>query len=263
MALPIFALLPVFAYTAWHRGPALQLFKLCMALAAGLLVQQLATLATRPERRSPALPWLLDIGKTALLLCLLLPTTFPWWAAAAGMVAAIGLAQAVYGGFAQNLFHPAMLGLAMALVGFPEATATDDVGGMAALLVMLGGIALITLSVQAWQAPLAMLVAASVGALIVDAATDVDPVGASVAGLLSSLPVLLGALFVLTDPVTSALSAPGRIIAGFGAGVLLVACGSPGQDLRGLPFAILTINCITPWLDRHTRPAPKRLADTA
>ena len=56
---------------------------------------------------------------TGVILALSLPSAFPWWAAAIGMVVAIGLGKMVYGGLGHNVFNPAMVGRAFLMACFP------------------------------------------------------------------------------------------------------------------------------------------------
>lgn len=58
---------------------------------------------------------------TAWLFALCVPPLAPWWIAAIGMLAAIGLAKHAFGGLGHNLFNPAMVGYAVVLVAWPLA----------------------------------------------------------------------------------------------------------------------------------------------
>lgn len=56
---------------------------------------------------------------TAWLFALCLPPLAPWWIAAAGMLAALGLGKHAFGGLGHNPFNPAMVGYALVLLGWP------------------------------------------------------------------------------------------------------------------------------------------------
>ena len=68
--------------------------------------------------------------------------------------------------------------------------------------------------------------------------------------------VLLGAIFMATDYVTSPTTPWGQIIFGIGCGVLTCIIRFWGGYPEGVSFAILLMNILTPLLDRCTRPKP-------
>lgn len=68
--------------------------------------------------------------------------------------------------------------------------------------------------------------------------------------------VLLGAIFMATDYVTSPTTPLGQIIFGIGCGVLTCVIRFWGGYPEGVSFAILLMNILTPLLDRCTRPKP-------
>ena len=68
--------------------------------------------------------------------------------------------------------------------------------------------------------------------------------------------VLLGAVFMATDYVTSPTTKWGQIIFGIGCGVLTCIIRFWGGYPEGVSFAILLMNVLTPLLDKWTVPAP-------
>ena len=58
---------------------------------------------------------------TGLILGLSLPWSAPWYAGLVAAVVAIGIGKVVFGGLGQNLFNPAMVGRAFAMICFPAA----------------------------------------------------------------------------------------------------------------------------------------------
>jgi H+/Na+-translocating ferredoxin:NAD+ oxidoreductase subunit D len=77
--------------------------------------------------------------------------------------------------------------------------------------------------------------------------------------------IVLGAFFMATDPVTSPLTRPGKLIYGVCLGLLtffLRYFGTPGL---GVPLAIVLGNCISPLLDRFAKPGfvSRRKAEAA
>ena len=74
--------------------------------------------------------------------------------------------------------------------------------------------------------------------------------------------LMLGALFMATDYVTTPVTKLGQIIFGIGCGVLTVAIRYFGGYPEGVSYAILVMNCCIVMLDRIGRPkkfgAPKK-----
>lgn len=66
--------------------------------------------------------------------------------------------------------------------------------------------------------------------------------------------LLLGALFMATDMVTSPVTDRGMLIFGFGCGLLTVLIRLFGGYPEGVSFAILLMNAATPLIDRFCRP---------
>ena len=66
--------------------------------------------------------------------------------------------------------------------------------------------------------------------------------------------VLLGALFMATDLVTSPVTPWGRVIFGVGCGLITMIIRLYGIYPEGVTFAILLMNAVTPIIDRLTVP---------
>ena len=67
---------------------------------------------------------------------------------------------------------------------------------------------------------------------------------------------MLGAFFLATDSVTSPLTRKGKIIFGFGAGILLVLIRLYGDMPEGVAHSILLMNAFTPLIDRFSKSKP-------
>lgn len=67
--------------------------------------------------------------------------------------------------------------------------------------------------------------------------------------------LMLGAIFMATDYVTSPMSHKGMIIYGAGIGVLTVLIRQFGAYPEGMSFAILIMNAFTPLINRYCKPA--------
>ncbi len=66
--------------------------------------------------------------------------------------------------------------------------------------------------------------------------------------------VLLGALFMATDMVTSPITPMGRLIFGIGCGLITMLIRLWGTLPEGVTFAILIMNALTPLIDKFTVP---------
>jgi electron transport complex protein RnfD len=111
----LLALLPGIAASTWWLGPGV-LLQIGIAVAFAFAIEAVLL----RWRGRPLRPFLTDLSApvTAVLFALCLPPWAPWWIAAIGMLAAIGLAKHLYGGLGYNVFNPAMVGYALVLVAF-------------------------------------------------------------------------------------------------------------------------------------------------
>lgn len=118
---------------------------------------------------------------------------------------------------------------------------------------LLGGCFLIYKRIFTWHAPVAMLASLSIlSALFFDGGSSMSP-GAPSFHLLSGA-TMLGAFFILTDPVSSAVSNKGRLIYGAGVGILLFVVRVWGNYPDAVAFAILLMNFAAPFIDYYTVP---------
>ena len=65
---------------------------------------------------------------------------------------------------------------------------------------------------------------------------------------------ILCAFFIATDPVTAATSDKGRLVYGFGIGILIYVIRRWGSYADGVAFAVLLMNLAVPAIDYVTRP---------
>ncbi len=66
--------------------------------------------------------------------------------------------------------------------------------------------------------------------------------------------LMLGAFFIATDPVSGSTTPRGRLLFGFGVGLLVLLIRRWGAFPDGVAFAVLLMNMAVPWIDRYTRP---------
>lgn len=117
---------------------------------------------------------------------------------------------------------------------------------------LCGGLVLIAKKAIAWQTPLSFLLSLLVCSFI---AYSINP-DSSASTLFHWLTggCMLGAFFILTDPVTGATSSKGRLIAGALAGLLVYSIRTFGGYPDGVAFAVLLCNMAAPLIDQYSRP---------
>jgi len=114
---------------------------------------------------------------------------------------------------------------------------------------LLGGLYLIKSGVIQFRAPLAMLITLTVLGIFFYANGSSDSMGSPLFHLLAG-GTMLGAFFIVTDPVTSPGGKTGQWIFGIGVGTITFIIRSKGAYPEGIAFAILLMNGATPLIDR-------------
>jgi electron transport complex protein RnfD len=118
---------------------------------------------------------------------------------------------------------------------------------------LLGGLYLLQKKLISWHAPLGMLGALFVMSLVFWHGSGSDSNGSPLFHLFSGAS-MLGAFFIVTDPVSGATSNLGRIIFGAGVGVLVYIIRTWGGYPDGVAFAVLLMNLSAPTIDYYSRP---------
>lgn len=119
---------------------------------------------------------------------------------------------------------------------------------------LIGGLFLLYKRVFTWHAPISMLAALAVMAILFYDNGSSNSGGSPLYHLLSGA-TMLGAFFIVTDPVTSAVSKKGRIIYGAAIGVLIYVIRVWGKGYPdGVAFAVLFLNFAAPFIDYYTTP---------
>ncbi len=121
------------------------------------------------------------------------------------------------------------------------------------LAFLLGGVFLLRKKIFSWHAPIGMLAALFIMSLIFWNGSGSDSNGSPLFHLLSGA-TMLGAFFIVTDPVSGATSVQGRLIFGAGVGVLIYIIRTWGGYPDGVAFAVLLMNLCAPTIDYFTRP---------
>jgi Na+-translocating ferredoxin:NAD+ oxidoreductase subunit D len=133
-------------------------------------------------------------------------------------------------------------------------TTAGSLGETSGLLILLCGGYLAARNYLNWRIPASLL--ATVGGLAavlhrVDPARYPDP-----AFMLFSGGLMLGAVYMATDPVTSPVTNRGGWVFGAGVGLLVVVIRLWGGLAEGVMYAILIMNALVPFLNRWTEPRP-------
>lgn len=116
-----------------------------------------------------------------------------------------------------------------------------------------GGLWLLYKKVFTWHAPVAMLTTlAFMAVMFYDSGSSASG-GAPVFHLLSG-GTMLGAFFIVTDPVTSSVSNRGRLIYGALIGLLVYVIRVWGNYPDAVAFAVLLLNFAAPFIDYYTLP---------
>lgn len=127
-----------------------------------------------------------------------------------------------------------------------------SLGEVSALAILLGGIYMLIRRIITWHIPVSFILTVFVfsGILyLADPTYFIDPVFHLLAGGL-----MLGAVFMATDMVTSPMSYSGMLVFGVGCGLLTVIIRIWGAYPEGVSFAILIMNAFVPLINRAFKP---------
>ena len=279
----VLALLPALIVGAIVLG-ARALMVTLISMAAAVAAEYLYSLALK--RRNT----IVDASAlvTGMLFAMTLPVSVPYWLAAAGSAFAILVAKLMCGGLGQNIFNPALFARAFALILFPAAltrypalgvdavssstplhhmvmpalpeesvldmflgNCPGSIGEISALALIAGGIYLVARKVISARIPLSYLATVAVLTLVFHKTDD------AISWMLYSLfsgGVMLGAIFMATDYVTSPVTKKGQIFYGIGCGILTVIFRYYGLFPEGVTYAILLMNLCVWVIDRYTAP---------
>ena len=223
---------------------------------------------------------------TGLILAFNLPANIPLWQVAVGSIFAMVIVKGVFGGLGKNIVNPAIAARVFMLIAFgsmataafpngidttagatPLAELAGDkavnlldlflgkcggaLGETCSLTLLIGGIYLLARKVITWHIPVAFIGTAFLFTLAVEGGNVETALAWTLSGGL-----LLGAIFMATDYVTSPATAKGKLIFGIGAGVITVLIRFWGGYPEGVSFAILLMNIVNPYIDAAT---PRKL----
>ncbi len=230
---------------------------------------------------------------TGVLLAFNVPSNLPIWILALGALFAIGVVKLAFGGLGNNIFNPAIAGRIFLLISFPAQMTTwptpavgavtdavtsatvlsnltlnpdavisvkdmflgfegGSIGEMSALALLLGLGYMLWKRVITWHIPISIILTVGIftGAIYAFNPQDIyNPLIHLFSGGL-----MLGAIFMATDYVTSPMTKTGQLIFGVSIGVITVAIRLWGAYPEGVSFAILFMNALTPIINNYTKP---------
>lgn len=224
---------------------------------------------------------------TGILLAFNMPVSAPYWLGIPGSAFAIIVVKMFFGGLGNNFVNPALAGRVFMLVswpvlmtgwtkpGFTASLVTDAVstatplgalaeggevtfsymqmflgniggcmGEVSTLAILIGFVYLLVRKVITWRIPVIY-----VGVVyILSTILGQDGLYHILSGGL-----MLGAVFMATDYVTSPMSATGHIIYAVGLGILTVVIRVYGALPEGVSYSILLMNIVSPLIDTYTK----------
>ena len=223
---------------------------------------------------------------TGLLLALNLPPEVPFWMPVVGSIFAIAIAKQAFGGLGHNFINPALAARVFLIASWPvemttwkfpvdavtEATPLalikgsrivpesvsifnmfigkigGCIGEVSALALLIGGIYLVYRGVISPRIPVAYMGTVAVLTLLYGGFNFNYMMFHLLAGGL-----VLGAIFMATDYVSSPMTAKGQIIYAVGCGLITVVIRLFGGYHGGVSFSILFMNVVTPLIDKYVK----------
>lgn len=228
---------------------------------------------------------------TGVLLAFNVPSNLPIWILALGCLFAIGVVKLTFGGLGNNIFNPAIAGRIFLLISFPAQMTTwpatamvgevdtvssatilgllqdtpealprlqemflgmvaGSLGEISVLALLLGLGYMLWKKIITWHIPVSILATVALFSSILYLFNPI-PLHNPLIHLFSG-GLMLGAIFMATDYVTSPMTKKGMIIYGVGIGFITMAIRLWGAYPEGVSFAILLMNALTPLINNYT-----------
>lgn len=220
---------------------------------------------------------------TGLLLGMNLPPTVPVWIPVLGSIFAVVFVKQFFGGIGQNFMNPALGARCFLLISFTSimsnyavdgvsgatplatlaagghvkvldlflGTVGGTIGETSALALLIGGVYLLVRNVITWEIPVLYIGSFAIFELILGAQPgNLSFVAAQVFGG----GLMLGAIFMATDYVTSPITKKGKLLYGVLLGVLTGILRTYGASAEGVSYAIIISNLLVPLIEKITMP---------
>ena len=225
---------------------------------------------------------------TGVMIALVCPPTAPVWMFVVGAAVAMIVAKGLFGGIGSNVFNPALTGRAFMFLSFPAAMGASwmtpktlggsidaissattlsaikagtfvieertlwqyflgnragCIGETSILLILISFAFLALAHIIDWRAPVTMVGTVAICSLIA---------GENVAMSLMTGGLMFGATFMVTDYATAPVTKKGRLVFGFGCGLITFLIRRFGGYPEGVMFSILIMNSVAPFLNNLT-----------
>jgi electron transport complex protein RnfD len=220
---------------------------------------------------------------TGLLLALNLPAEVPFWLPILGGLFAIIVVKQIFGGLGQNFMNPALGARCFLLLSFTGrmttftydavTTATPlaelkaggavdvmrmfvgtipgTIGETSAIALLIGGVYLVAKKIISVRIPVAYVVTFAIFILLFGGhGMDLSFLAAHLCGG----GLLLGAIYMATDYVTSPITPKGQIVFGIVLGILTGVFRIFGASAEGVSYAIIISNLLVPLIEKVTLP---------
>lgn len=219
---------------------------------------------------------------TGLLLALSLPVTAELWQCMLGSIFAIVIVKCLFGGLGKNFANPAISGRIFLFIAFSSTIAggtqtqfadlatgatplevitgaaghlptpidmlignrAGAIGETCAIALIIGLIYLLVRKIISWHIPVVYVVTVFVLSL-----AYTQNIGIACYEILGG-GLLLGAIFMATDYVTSPTGRIAKIIYALGCGLITFLIRFFGSYPEGVSFAILFMNILAPYIDK-------------
>ena len=283
----IIALLPATAMAVIFFGLN-ALLLIAVTTAAAVLSEFLFNVITKKKQTVGDLSAIV----TGLLLALTLPASTALWQAIIGAVFAIVVVKCLFGGIGCNFANPAIAARVMMLISFTNNVANGTnttfaeqplqagatpltilgkegavlpsltdmlignrggaIGETCAIALLIGFVYLLIKKVISWHTPVVFIASTFVLTFLMDGFNLTTSLYHVLGGGL-----LLGAIFMATDYVTSPITKWGKVIFAFGCALFTVIIRVYGSLPEGVSYAILLMNILATPIEILT--APKAL----
>ena len=141
--------------------------------------------------------------------------------------------------------------LEMLLGNVSNGLGAGTVGEVCALALIIGLLFMLWRKIITWHIPVSIIATVFVFSGLLHL---VSPVYANPVQVVLSGGLMLGAIFMATDYVTSPMTHQGQLIYGVAIGVLTVVIRNWGSYPEGMSFAILIMNAFTPLINTYVKP---------
>lgn len=125
------------------------------------------------------------------------------------------------------------------------------IGEVCALALLLGLAYMLWKKIITWHIPVSIIGTVFIVSGIMHLA---NPVYANPLAVILSGGLMLGAIFMATDYVTSPMTPKGQIIYGVSIGLITIVIRNWGAYPEGMSFAILIMNAFTPLINNYVKP---------